>query len=60
MSVNLCTESGFDVSVVKNATAGAILPGINAYEAALVNFRMITSHVFTTIEVVAEIKKMKD
>jgi len=66
MSANLCTEShmrdlvesGFDVSVVKDATAAAILPGLNGYEAALVNFRMISSHVFTTKEVVQEIKKM--
>ncbi len=65
MSANLCTEShmrdlvesGFEVSVVKDATAAAILPGINGYEAALVNFRMIASHVFTTEEVVEELKK---
>ncbi|WP_420379374.1 cysteine hydrolase [Gilvibacter sp.] len=65
MSANLCTEShlrdlvesGFDVSVVKDATAGAILPGMDAYEAALINFRMIASHVFTTEEVVTELKK---
>ena len=65
MSANLCVEShmrelvenGFEVSVVKDATAAAILPGINGYEAALVNFRMIASHVFTTEEVVAEIMK---
>lgn len=64
MSANLCTEShlrdliesGFEVSVVKDATAAAILPGLNGYEAALVNFRMIASHVFTTKEVVKEIK----
>jgi len=70
MSANLCTESHmrdlvesvFDVSVVKDATAGAILPGMNGYEAALVNFRMIASHVYTTEEVVKELKgfdKMK-
>lgn len=65
MSANLCTEShmrdlgesGFDVSVVKDATAGAILPNLNAYEAALVNYQMIASHVFTTAEIVAEIEK---
>jgi len=65
MSANLCTEShmrelvenGFEVSVVKDATAAAILPGINGYEAALVNFRMIASHVFTTDEIVTEINK---
>ena len=65
MSANLCTEShmrelienGFEVAVVKDATAGAILPGMNSYEAALINFRMIASHVFTTEEVIAEIVK---
>jgi nicotinamidase-related amidase len=65
MSANLCTEShmrelienGFEVSVVKDATAAAILPELNGYEAALVNFRMIASHVFTTEEIVAVIKK---
>ena len=67
MSANLCTEShmrdlvesGFKVAVVSDATAGAILPGLNAYEAALVNFKMIASHVFTTKEIVKEIKKFK-
>lgn len=67
MSANLCTEShmrdlgesGFRVAVVSDATAGAILPGMNAYEAALVNFKMIASHVFTTKEIVAEIENYK-
>ena len=66
MSANLCTEShmrelvenGFEVAVVKDATAAAILPGMNGYEAALVNFRMIASHVYTTDEVVTEIEKL--
>ncbi len=65
MSANLCTEShmrelvenGFEVAVVKDATAAAILPGMNGYEAAMTNFRMIASHVFSTEEVVAEFKK---
>ncbi|WP_024771691.1 isochorismatase family protein [Aquimarina macrocephali] len=67
MSANLCTEShmrdliesGFDVAVVKDATAGAILPGLNAYEAAVVNFQMIASHVFTTKDIVKEISTSK-
>jgi len=67
MSANLCTEShmrdlvesGFDVAIVKDATAGAILPEMNAYEAALINFRMIASHVFTTEEIVKELKAYK-
>lgn len=66
MSANLCVEShmreliedGFEVSVVKDATAAAILPGVNGYEAALTNFRMISSHVFTTSELVEQIKKL--
>jgi hypothetical protein len=44
---------------VKDATAAAILPGLNGYEAALVNFQMIASHVFTTEEIVTDIKKLK-
>lgn len=67
MSANLCTEShmrdliesGFNVSVIKDATAGAILPDLNAYEAALVNFRMIASHVFSTEEIIKEIENYK-
>jgi nicotinamidase-related amidase len=65
MSANLCTEShmrelvenGFEVAVVKDATAAAILPGMNGYEAALVNFRMIASHVFTTEELMKQLMK---
>ena len=63
MSANLCVEShlrelienGFNVAIVKDATAAAILPGLNGYEAALVNFRMIASHLFTTEEIVLEL-----
>lgn len=58
MSANLCveahlrelTEQGFEVAVVKDATAGAQLPGGDFYEAALLNFRMIASAVMTTAE----------
>ena len=61
MSANLCveahlrelTEQGFEVAVVKDATAGAQLPGGDFYEAALLNFRMIASSVMTTDEVVS-------
>ncbi len=67
MSANLCTEShmrdlvesGFRVSVVSDATAAAILPGMNGYQAAMVNFKMIASHVFTTKEIVKELKDFK-
>lgn len=68
MSANLCTEAhlrelieqGFEVLVVADATAAAILPGLNGYEAALTNFRMIANHVGKTDEVVAEIEKAYD
>ncbi len=61
MSANLCveshlrelTEQGFEVAVVKDATAGAKLPGGDFYQAALLNFRMIASAVLTTEEAVA-------
>jgi nicotinamidase-related amidase len=61
MSANLCveahlrelTEQGFEVAVVKDATAGAQLPGGDFYQAALLNFRMIASAVMTTDEAVA-------
>ncbi len=60
MSANLCTEShmrdlvedGFRVAVVSDATAAAQIPdaGLDGYAAAMVNFRMISSHVYTTAE----------
>ena len=56
MSANLCVEAhmrelledGFEVAIAKDATAGAQLPKGDAYEAALLNFRMIASSVQTT------------
>jgi nicotinamidase-related amidase len=65
MSANLCveahlrelTEQGFEVSVVKDATAGAQLPGGDFYQAALLNFRMIASAVMTTDEIIKAIVK---
>ena len=61
MSANLCTEShmrelmeqGFEVAVVKDATAAAKLEEGNGYEAALVNFRFIANTVWTTAQAVA-------
>ncbi|MCH8273968.1 MAG: cysteine hydrolase [Armatimonadetes bacterium] len=65
MSANLCVEShmrelleqGFEVAVVKDATAAAKLPGLDGYAAALINFRFIANTVWTTEEAVAAIKK---
>jgi len=60
MSANLCTEAhmremlerGFEVAVVKDATAAAILPEGDGYAAALVNFRYMANAVWTTEEAV--------
>jgi nicotinamidase-related amidase/YHS domain-containing protein len=64
MSANLCTEShmrelveqGFEVAVVSDATAAAVLPDYDGYQAALVNFRMIASRVWKTNEAVQAMK----
>lgn len=61
MSANLCTEShmrelleqGFEVAVVKDATAAAKLPDHDGYAAALVNFRFMANAVWSTEEAVA-------
>lgn len=65
MSANLCTEShlrelleqGFEVAVVKDATAAAIVLEGDGYQAALVNFRFIANAVWTTKEAVEAVKK---
>ena len=54
MSANLCVEShlrellerGFEVAVVKDGTAAAIVPEGNGYEAAMVNYRFIANAVW--------------
>lgn len=61
MSANLCTEShlrellemGFEVAVVSDGTAAAMLPEGDGYLAAMINFRYIANAVWTTNEVVA-------
>ncbi len=60
MSANLCVEShlrellemGFEVAVVKDATAAAQIPEGDGYLAALINFRFIANAVWTTDEAV--------
>ncbi len=60
MSANLCVEShlrellemGFEVAVVKDATAAAQVPEGDGYLAALINFRFIANAVWTTDEAV--------
>ena len=41
---------------VTDATAAAQVPGYDGYQAALINFRMIASHVTDTKSAVAAIK----
>ena len=61
MSANLCVEAhmrellenGFDVTVVKDATAAAIHPELgNGYDAALINFGFMANAVVATDEAV--------
>lgn len=64
MSSNLCTqahlyellEQGFEVSVVRDATAAAKLPEGDGYHAALVNFRFVANGLWTTEETIARIE----
>lgn len=66
MSANLCVEShlrellerGFEVAVVKDATAAAQIPDGDGYAAALINFRFIANDVLTTSEAVAAMDKV--
>ncbi|MEZ5670203.1 MAG: cysteine hydrolase [Alphaproteobacteria bacterium] len=61
MSANLCVEAhmrefieqGFEVAVVRDATAGAKVPEGDGYLAALINFRMMANAVWATDEAVA-------
>lgn len=65
MSANLCVEAhmrelleqGFEVAIVSDATAAAILPGMNAYDAAMINFKMMSSKVMTTAELAAALNE---
>lgn len=58
MSANLCVEAhlrglleqGFEVAVVKDATAAAQAPDLDGYAAALTNYRFLASAVWTTAE----------
>ncbi len=65
MSANLCVEAhlrelleqGFEVVVVRDATAAAKVKEGDGYEAALVNFRYLANGVWTTSETVARLEK---
>ena len=63
MSANLCVqahmhellEQGFEVMVVRDATAGAIVPEGDGYLAALINFRFMASETVYTQDAVQRI-----
>lgn len=63
MSANLCVQAhlhellelGFEVAVVRDATAAARLPEGDGYLAALINFRYIANDLWTTDEAVKRI-----
>jgi nicotinamidase-related amidase len=65
MSANLCVEShlrelleqGFEVAVVKDATAAAQVPEGDGYTAALTNFRFIANAVWSTKATISKIKE---
>lgn len=66
MSANLCVEShmrefieqGFEIAVVRDATAGAKVPEGDGYLAALINFRMMANAVWDTKEAVKRISAL--
>mgnify|MGYP001825870290 CR=1 FL=1 len=68
MSANLCTEAhlrellerGFEVAVVSDGTAAAIIPEGDGYAAAMVNFRFMANDVIDTEEAVAGMKFSSD
>jgi nicotinamidase-related amidase len=63
MSANLCVqahlhellEMGYEVAVVRDATAAAMLPEGDGYLAAIINFRYIANALWTTDEAVERI-----
>ena len=63
MSANLCLEShlralldrGFEVAVVRDATAAAALPDGDGYLAALINFRYLAHALWSTDETVSRL-----
>ena len=64
MSANLCVEShlrelleqGFEVMVISDATAAAVVPGLDGYQAALTNFRFLASSLQSTSQVVTHLE----
>ena len=49
-------ECGFEVCVVADSVAAAKVPGVDGMAAALINYRMIASDVWTTATAVDQMK----
>ncbi|MFF9126649.1 cysteine hydrolase family protein [Streptomyces sp. NPDC014889] len=64
MAANLCTEGhlrelieqGFEVAVVRDATAGPRLPEGDGYLSALINFRFLASAVWSTEQTIRQLR----
>jgi nicotinamidase-related amidase len=64
MSANLCVEAhlrelleqGFEVAVVRDATAAAKVPEGDGYMAAIINFRYIADALWTTDEAISRLR----
>ena len=50
-------EQGFEVAVVKDATAAAVSPDLDGYASAVANFRFMANAVWTTDEAVSHMAK---
>jgi biuret amidohydrolase len=67
VKASLCVEShlrylleqGFEIAVVRDATAAFQLPGLDGYAAALTNFQVIANAVTTTEEVKGALNAQK-
>jgi len=65
MSANLCVqahmhellEQGFEIAVIKDATAAAQIPEGDGYLAALINFRFMANALWTTEEAVERLSR---
>ena len=65
MSANLCVqahmhellEQGFEIAVIKDATAAAQIPEGDGYLAALINFRFMANALWTTDEAVERLSR---
>lgn len=66
MAANLCIEShlrelleqGFEIVVIRDATAGPRLPEGDGYHSAIINFRYLAHALWTTAETVSQLEQL--